>query len=115
MGNKYTEVNLEDGKPTCELAIRRLTFHVNSKKELGYLAVKIIHGYGSSGTGGRIRVKAREYLASLKRRGVIRDFVPGESFSIFDASTRKILDAVPEVRADRDLERHNNGVTIILL
>ena len=109
------EVNLEEGMPTVEQAMKRLTFHVRTKKSLGIKALKLIHGYGSSGTGGRIRTECRGYLQSLQRRGEIRYFVPGEQFTIFDPQTQKLLLACPGLRRDHDLERHNNGITIVLL
>ena len=115
MSAEYITVNLEEGMPTAELAIRRLTYFIKSSQERGVKLMKVIHGFGSSGAGGRIRKEARTYLASMKRRGQIRAFVPGEEFSVFDAGTRALLDECPELRRDRDLERHNNGITLILL
>ena len=115
MSESYITVNIEEGMPLKDQAIKRLTFYVNSKKNAGYAALKVIHGFGSSGSGGVIRVAARDYLASLQRRGVIKSFIRGEDFSIFDAQTRGAFDLCPELRQDRDLERHNNGVTIVLL
>jgi len=109
------EVNLEQGMPPADRAIRRLTYELHSSRDLGYGAVKLIHGYGSSGTGGKIRTEARQYLAGLVRRGQIDGVVPGESFSIFDETTRKLLLRCPELSRDRDLDRHNNGVTFVLL
>ena len=66
---RLREVNLELGKPTVNAAIKRLTFELHHSRSLGCAALKIIHGYGSSGTGGRIRVEARSYLARLKGAG----------------------------------------------
>ena len=77
--------------------------------------LKIIHGYGSSGTGGKIRLEARKYLARLSAKGEIGGFIPGEEFSIFQEDTRRAFLRCDELRRDRDLERHNNGVTFILL
>ena len=77
--------------------------------------MKIIHGYGSTGAGGRIRVEARSYLERLKKRGEIVGFIPGERFSIFDAETLAAFRLCGDLRRDRDLERHNNGVTFIIL
>lgn len=77
--------------------------------------MKIIHGYGSSGTGGRIRVEARSYLARLKGRGEIRDVIYGEDFSIFNPAVLEAFRRCDGLRKDQDRERHNNGVTIILL
>jgi hypothetical protein len=109
------EVNLEAGLPYVDQAIRRLTFELNSSRTLGYSAVKIIHGYGSSGSGGKIRIGVRRYLDSLMRQNRIKLYQPGEEFSIFSEKTRVLLNACPSLRKDRDLERHNNGVTFVLL
>lgn len=115
MSSELREVNLERGMPRADQAVKQLTFELNRSRSLGCTALKIIHGYGSSGTGGRIRVEARSYLARLKARGEIRDFIPGEDFSIFNAATLAAFQRCGGLRRDRDLERHNNGITIILL
>lgn len=109
------EVNLEEGMPTVEQAIKRLTFHIRTKKSLGIKSMKLIHGYGSSGVGGRIRIETRKYLTALQKKGEIKYFIPGEEFSIFDPQTQKLLIVCPGLRRDHDLERHNNGITIVLL
>jgi len=113
--NKYRTINLEEGMPTSDQAIRRLTFEINGSKRQGVVALKIIHGFGSSGTGGKIRIESRKYLRSLQNRGKISFFIEGENLSIFNESTRRALDICPDIRADRDLERHNNGITVIIL
>lgn len=113
--NDLREVNLERGMPLVDQAIKQLTFELHHSRSLGCSVLKIIHGYGSSGSGGRIRVEARAYLARLKRKGEIADLIPGEEFSIFNAATLAAFRRCNALRQDRDLERHNNGVTFILL
>ena len=115
MAGELREINLELGKPTVERAIKRLTFELHHTRSMGYAALKIIHGYGSSGAGGRIRVEARAYLQRLEARREIRSFLPGETFSIFDEATRNAFARCDALRRDRDLERHNNGVTFVIL
>ncbi|MDL2273863.1 Smr/MutS family protein [Oscillospiraceae bacterium OttesenSCG-928-G22] len=115
MGGQIKTVNLEEGMPTAERAIKRLTFELRSSGGKGVSGLKLIHGYGSSGTGGVLRREVRKYLENEKRRGRIRSFVTGEAFSIFDEETRTLLGCCPDFRNDRDLERHNNGVTFVLL
>ncbi len=115
MGSNFREVNLEQGKPFVDEAIRRLTCELGHSRKLGVKVLKIIHGYGSSGTGGRIRVEARRYLDRLKQRGEIRAYIPGETFSIFQEETRMAFQVCDALRRDRDLDRHNNGVTFIVL
>ena len=113
--SKLREVNLERGMPTADQAVRRLTFYIHNSRAQGYEVLKIIHGYGSSGTGGKIRLEARKYLARLSAKGEIGGFIPGEEFSIFQEDTRRAFLRCDELRRDRDLERHNNGVTFIIL
>lgn len=114
-GGLLREVNLELGKPTVNAAIKRLTFELHHSRSLGCSVLKIIHGYGSSGAGGRIRVEARAYLARLKGRGEIRDVISGEDFSIFNPAVLEAFRRCDALRRDPDRERHNNGVTIIVL
>lgn len=108
-------VNLEEGRPTSDAAVRRLTYELHAARRLGYAALKLIHGYGSSGPGGRIRVEARAYLNRLLAKGELRAVVTGEQFSIFDEATRAAFDLCGELRRDPDLDRHNNGVTFVAL
>ena len=115
MPDKLREINLEEGKPFVDQAIRRLTFELQQSRRSGYTVLKIIHGYGSSGRGGRIRTETRAYLGRLQAKGQLKGFIPGERFSIFDADTRAAFLVCDALRRDHDLERHNNGVTFILL
>lgn len=115
MSSKLREANLERGMPRADQAVRQLTFEIQRSRAMGYTALKIIHGYGSSGTGGRIRIEARSYLSRLTARREIRGFIPGEEFSIFNPATLEGFRLCDDLRRDRDLDRHNNGVTIILL
>ncbi|MDR0670838.1 MAG: hypothetical protein LBF64_00830 [Oscillospiraceae bacterium] len=108
-------VNLEEGRPTSDAAIRRLTHELHAARSLGYAALKLIHGYGSTGAGGRIRVEARAYLGRLLQKRQLRAVVTGEQFSIFDEATRAAFSLCGDLRRDPDLERHNNGVTFVML
>lgn len=108
-------VNLEQGMPYADATIRRLTFEIFDAKRRGYSSLKLIHGYGSSGKGGTLRVEVRNYLLRIHSKGDIQAFIPGEEFSIFDADTRTAFGIEPELRNDRDLDMHNNGITIVIL
>ncbi|MGI5979287.1 MAG: Smr/MutS family protein [Oscillospiraceae bacterium] len=112
---KLREVNIKTDMPTVSNAIKRVTFQIYNAKALGFTAVKIIHGYGSSGKGGSIRTETRRYLQRQKDKHQIRDFIPGEQFSIFDEATRAAFLICDDLRRDSDLERSNNGVTIVIL
>ena len=108
-------INLEQGMPTVENARIRLDQALRSARAKKTRAVKIIHGYGSSGKGGAIKRDVQKVLGERKRAGTIAEYVPGEQFSPFDESARRILSVCPELSQDKDYSRCNHGVTIVLL
>lgn len=113
--SKLREINLELGKPFVEQAIQRLTAEIPRSRKQGCTVLKIIHGYGSSGTGGKIRTASRKHLKRMKEWGDISDIIYGEAFSIFEESTRRAFVCCEDLRRDPDLDRYNNGVTFIIL
>ena len=115
MDRPVRELNLELGRPDAAEALRRLAAEVEAARKMGIPAMKLVHGYGSSGKGGRIRTASRKYLLAQQEKGRIAAVVPGERFSIFDETTRRALQQYPHLRQDRDLERENMGVTFIFL
>lgn len=108
-------INIESGLPTVEQAQIRLLSEIRRARAERASAVKIIHGYGSSGVGGKLRTALRSYLQTLRRSGKVGSFVAGEDWSIFHPEARELLSACPELKRDSDLERANPGVTIALL
>jgi hypothetical protein len=78
-------------------------------------ALKVIHGYGSSGVGGALRQGIRKSLISRRKEKVIKAVVFGENWSIFDPSTRLMLDQCPELSKDRDLFGSSPGISVVLL
>jgi hypothetical protein len=108
-------VNLEEGFPTRDDAYKKLETALAKARKDGLAAVKVIHGYGSSGQGGILRFAIRGYLRQMKDRGEIALFVNGESFSQFEERSRALLKKVPELVLDRDLGRGNKGVTLVLI
>lgn len=115
MATKVIIINLEHGMPTVEQASHRLIGELIRARAQGAKVVKLIHGYGSSGVGGKLRIGIRAALADRKRRGEIKEAVPGEDWNIFDEGTRRILDLYPDLSRDRDFDRGNAGITLVLL
>ena len=115
MPGSLREVNIKEDMPTASDAVKRVTFNIRNGKSLGFKAIKIIHGYGSSGKGGKIRTETRRYLQLQKNTHQIKDFIAGEDFSIFNEATRNAFLICDELRRDSDLDRSNNGITIVIL
>jgi len=110
----YT-ADIKSDMPTADQAPRRVDMALAMGRMSGATVVKLIHGYGSTGRGGRIRTQARRYLGELRDKGKIKGFIPGEDFSIFNGETLRAFQTCAALRQDGDLEKCNNGITIILL
>jgi hypothetical protein len=115
MSNDVVVVNLEDGFPTRDEALRRLETSLTRAREKRIRILKIIHGYGSSGVGGILRPVVRNFLRQAKERGEITLFVNGESFSSFDSRSKELLGHAAQLLLDKDLGRANRGITLVLL
>jgi hypothetical protein len=108
-------INLEDGMPTVEQARLRLQHGLHVAKTQGYAAVKLIHGYGSSGVGGSLRQELQKDLQHLAGAGKIRSFIAGEDWRVSDETTWPLLRRYPEWKRDSDLGKGNKGISIVVL
>ena len=90
---------------------RELALARNEKTKL----LKLVHGYGSTGAGGDIRIAVQKRLAEMTQIGHIRGCIFGENWSKSDESACKLLQSQPDLKGDSDLGRHNRGITIVLL
>jgi hypothetical protein len=78
--------------------------------------LKLIHGYGSGGKGGRIRDAVRRSLADGSAGPGIAAVFPGEEVKRGSAERREIRSRLSERgQRDPDLERGNPGVTFVIL
>lgn len=111
----FKVVDIEAGMPTVDIGTKKLYLEIITAGKQGVKVLKVIHGYGSSGVGGRLKKGILEYLAVKKKEGFIKDYVPGDSWDIFNSSARDIIARYGELRNDRDLCSCNPGITIVLL
>jgi hypothetical protein len=107
--------NVEAGFPSLDEARRLVIAEIRKAKRERVRVLKVIHGYGSTGKGGTLCVGLRKSFALRKQEGAIKNFVPGESFTIFNNVVLQMLDAVPDLRGDPDLNATNEGVTVLWL
>ena len=77
--------------------------------------LKIIHGYGSSGAGGDIRITVQKRLHELAEAGQIHGCIFGENWAKSDEAAWRLLQARPELKNDPDLSRRNEGITIVIM
>jgi len=108
-------VNLKDGFPGVEQARSKLRSEIGVAQGHGLKLLKIIHGYGSHGVGGDLRVALQSTLRTMARSGEIRDCIYGENWRKSDERSWDLLKRMPELKSDSDLGRGNRGITLILL
>jgi hypothetical protein len=107
--------NVEVDRPSLEEARRLVAEEIRRAKRERVGVLKVIHGYGSSGKGGVLCIGLRKSFALRKQEGAIKTYIPGEQFSIFDPTTLDLLERMPELRGDPDLDATNQGVTFLWL
>ena len=101
--------------PTVEIGQKRLYLEIVTSKKQGINVLKVIHGYGSSGVGGKLKKGILSYLALKQKDGFVKAFVPGEDWSIFDQTARELLEKCHDLRKDHDLGNCNPGITMVLI
>ena len=109
------KLNLEDGMPLVDEALSRMHMGLQEMRCGRIGMVKLIHGYGSTGRGGKICKGVREELGSMKKRKQIKDFIPGEEFGPIDAASRRLAEQDRRITRDPDYGRINHGITIVIL
>ena len=110
----YKTINLKLDNPTVAIALANIETEINTCRLEGIKVLKIIHGYGSHGTGGEIKRALAHWLRINKRKKFIRDYITGETFPTSDKS-KIFKDICPEIMGDTELYYANPGVTIILI
>ena len=108
-------VNLEDGLPTILRATIRLKSELQSARQSRIYALKIIHGYGSSGVGGDLRIALQSMLRQMEDRGEIQSCIFGENWRKADERAWALVKRFPQLKGDRDFGASNKGITIVVL
>lgn len=106
-------LNLEHGKPIVADALERLDREIAAARMKQVRLIRVIHGWGSSGSGGAIKAAVQVHLQSLVRKGSIRAFTPGDAYSDHYNSGRHLLSAYPSLRASLRTDRENPGITFV--
>lgn len=107
------EINLEDGMPPANKAIKVLRKEIEFCKRYKYKCAIIIHGYGSTGKGGAIGQKARKWLLSKKETKEIKNVIKGGEFDKFNPIALKLKNIYPQL--GKHFGKCNPGITIIEL
>jgi hypothetical protein len=108
-------VNLKPDMPSVQEALQRLDRELTVARQAKAALLKLVHGYGSTGAGGDIRIAVQKRLLELAQNGQIRGCIFGENWSKSDDLTWRLLRSHAELKSDSDLGHQNRGITIVLL
>jgi len=108
-------VNLKSDMPLVRESLQRLDRELALARQEKTKLLKLVHGYGSTGAGGDIRIAVQKRLLEMTQDGQIRACIFGENWSKSDDAAWKLLQSHPELKSDSDLGRRNRGITIVLL
>ena len=108
-------LNLEEGKPLVHQALAHLEKELKLARTQGIAILKLIHGYGSTGAGGEIRIAVQKRLRELYEDGQIRACIFGEDWTPSHERTWALLKTQPGLKSDPHLGKRNLGITIVVL
>lgn len=111
--NKILKINVKIDMPTVSEAIRLAKHKLADASRNKVAVVKLVHGYGSTGKGGKIHIALREELIKMKNIGMVKDVIPGEVFT--PKHCKQLIRRFPELKKDDDCNRGNKGITLIEL
>ncbi len=114
-GPLHREVHLKKGMPLVQQALDRLEVALQDGIDRHLKALTLIHGYGSSGTGGAIKAAVHRQLREYLHQGRIEAIIPGEEFEGRSGRGRHLLRRFPFLADHRDLNRANPGITLLIL
>jgi len=101
--------------PPVHEALQRMARELALARHENVKFLKLIHGYGSTGLGGEIRISLQTRLLDMVKSGQVGACIFGENWSKSDDAAWKLVQSYPELKNDPDLGRRNRGITIIVL
>ena len=108
-------VNLKEDMPLVREAMSRMQGELRRAEGDGVKVVKFVHGYGSHGVGGEIRLAVQNGLLKRLSQGEVKAVIFGEDWRISNEMTWELLKRMPELKGDSDLGRANQGITVVVL
>jgi len=110
------KINVETGLLACDEAVAKVLTEIDVLSLSGEpCALKVIHGYGSKGVGGKIKQELFKTLKTLKNTNKIKDFINNEKFTQNSPVYKAFAPLYPQLILDEDLKNLNPGITIIFL
>jgi hypothetical protein len=109
-------LNLKFDCPSVEEALDRLTVALHRASEVGIKAMILIHGYGASGEGGRIKWAVHDALENNYFSDRVDEYHFGEQTAFGSESYHALLRRRPGLKAYlKHFKEGNAGMTVLIL
>ena len=116
LSSDTVEINIKQGSPLVEDVLEQLADHLRKSMDLGIKVIVLIHGYGSSGEGGRIKWAIHEALESNQYADRVEEYYFGEQVAFGSDSYRNLVRRRPGLKSYlKRFKEGNAGMTVLLL
>lgn len=112
---KLITIDIKSEKQTVTEAIAQFLIEVDALKIGGYKVLKVIHGYGSHGVGGAIKLAFLKKCQELKNRKIIEDFTCCDKWIDKNVVKKIAINYCSDLLADVELRNLNPGCSIVIL
>jgi hypothetical protein len=109
-------LNLKFDSPSAEEALNRLTIGLRRASEVGIKAIILIHGYGASGEGGKIKWAVHDALENNYFSDRVDEYHFGEQTAFGSEAYHALLRRRPGLKAYlKHFKEGNAGMTVLIL
>jgi len=115
MKSAVRTLNIKEGMPFVEEGMQRLAHGLNHARQNGAKVLRVVHGYGSGGSGGAIKDACRAFLARELSARRIQAMLPGENYLRQEPETAAWLRRWPALKAAERTDTRNAGITLVEL
>ncbi len=110
------ELNIKQDGPYVDEALERLTDYLRKSLEVGIKAIILIHGYGASGEGGRIKWAIHDALENNHYSDRVDEYHFGENVAFGTDAYHALLTRRPGLKSYlKRFKEGNAGMTVLLL
>jgi hypothetical protein len=108
-------ISLKEGMPLVRDAMSHMERELRRARAENVVLIKFVHGYGSTGKGGEIRIAVQNGLMKRLQQQEVRGVIFGEDWRISNETTWALLKKWPKLKQDSDLGKENRGITVVQL
>ncbi len=112
---KIQNVNVETGLPSVEEGVARLKRDIASARHSGVRVLRVIHGWGSSGKGGKLRDACRSFLSRELQAKRLKLVLPGDEYSRRAIAGRDLMSRYEDLKSSERSDSQNPGITMVEL